>query len=75
MTAGKSSLTVPELVAAEMYLVRFAQEDNFTDDITSLKAGKHLPRGNSLLSLHPFIDSNRVLRVGGRERNSELLRA
>ena len=71
-TAGKSCLTVPELLAAEKYLVRFPQEAHFVDEITSLKAGKGLPRGSNLLALHPFVDSDGVLRVGGRECNSNL---
>ena len=71
-TSGKSTLTVTELVAAEKYLVRFAQETHFTSEITLLKARKGLPRGSSLLPLHPFIDADGVLRVGGRECNSKL---
>ena len=71
-TAGKSNLTVPELVAAETYLVRFAQEVHFPSEIASFKAGKGLPSGSSLLPLRPFVDSNEVLRVGGRECNSKL---
>ena len=42
------------------------------DEITLLKAGKDLPRGSSLLAFHPFVDSDGVLRVGGRECNSSL---
>ena len=61
-TAGKFTLTVTELVAAEKYLVRFAQETHFTSEITLLKAEKGLPHRSSL---YPFINSDGVLR--GRE--------
>lgn len=56
----------------ERYLVRFTQESQFADEIAYLKAGKGLPRGSSLLSLHPYVDSDGVLRVGGRRCNSKL---
>ena len=71
--AEKSCLTVPELIAAEKYLVRFSQEAHFTDEIISLKAGKGLSRGSNLLVLHPLVDFDGVLRVGGRECNPVIL--
>ena len=71
-TAGKSTLTATELVAAEKYLVKFVQETHFASEIALLKAEKGLPRGDRLLPLHPFIDTDGLLRVGGRERNSML---
>ena len=39
----------------------------------ALNTGKSLPRQSSLLPLHPFIDSDGVVHVGGRECNSKLL--
>jgi transposase InsO family protein len=72
VTSETPGLTVSELATAETYLVRFSQEAQFTEEITLLEAGKDLPSGSNLLSLHPFIDSNGVLRVGGREQNSQL---
>ena len=38
-TAEKSCLTVPELIAAEKYLVRFSQEAHFADEITQSRKG------------------------------------
>ena len=65
-------LTIQELVMAEKYLVKLSQEDNFSTEI-ALVQGKHsLPNNNRLLSLRPFLDSDGVLRVGGRESNSKL---
>ena len=65
-------LTVTELAAAEIYLVRFSQETHFAKDIASLEARHDLSRKSNLLLLNPFIDSNGVLQVGGRKRNSKL---
>ena len=64
---------MPELIAAEKHLIKFAQEVDFMNEVVALKAGKSLPRRSSLLPLHPFIDSDGVVRVGGRECNWKLL--
>lgn len=50
--------------------MRLSQESHFPDEMALLKTESLLPRGSSLLPLHPFVDSDSVLRVGGRERNS-----
>lgn len=68
----KLSLTVFELNTAEKYLLKFSQETQFFSEISALKAKKSLPHGSNLLSLHPFVDSDGVLRVGGRECESKL---
>ena len=65
-------LTTAELSAAERYLIKFSQEAHFATEIALLKAKKSLPRSSGLVSLHPFIDANCILRVGGRESNSNL---
>ena len=70
--AGYPPLTTRELVMAEGYLVKLSQEDDFPTEIALLKANCSLPSNSCLLSLHPFLDSEGVLRVRGREGNSEL---
>ena len=40
-----------------------------------LKKDRDLPKSRCLLCLHPFIDSNGVPRVAGREQNSMLMNA
>lgn len=69
---GRSCLAMSELVVAERYLVKYSQETYFAGESSSLRAGKGLPRGSSLLPLHPFVDLDGIIRVGGRERNSSL---
>ena len=51
--------------------MRFSQVAHFAEEIALLESGKDLPRGSILLSLHPFVDPHGVLRVGGREQNSQ----
>ena len=70
--AENCCLTVSELVLAERYLVRFSQEAHFSNEIASLSAGDRVSSGCSLLSLNPFLNSDSVLHVGGRERDSKL---
>lgn len=69
---GDPCLTSSELIAAERYLVKISQQSHFSSEITSLKAKIRLSSSSCVLSVHPFIDTDGVLRVGGRERNSAL---
>ena len=72
-TAARSHcLTVSELSEAEKYLLKLSQASHFPKEITLLKSKGQLPAHSSLLPLHPFVDSDGILRVGGRETNSNL---
>ena len=46
--------------------------ESFPSDIASLKSNRKLPSNSKLISLNPFIDSSRIMRVGGRLGNSKL---
>ena len=59
-------LTTEELQSAERCRIRKIQHEEFEEIVTLLKAGKSLPRSNKLLSFHPTLDENDVLRLGGR---------
>ena len=67
-----SSLSVHELVSAENYWFSISQGDHFMDDILSITSNHVLPPKSCLLSLHPFLDSSGILRVGGRKQNAKL---
>ena len=67
-----SCLSVQELVAAKNYWISISQADHFEEEIRSLTSSHVLPSKSCLLSLHPFLDSSGILRVGGREQNSKL---
>lgn len=66
----KLSLTASELAQATHFLIYTSQQQSFATERTLLKAGKQLPSKNRLLPLSPFIDSNNLIRVGGRLGNS-----
>ena len=70
--SGDPHLSVSELTAAENHLLKQAQQEHFQAEISSLKTSRSLRTGSNLLSLRPFIDSEGVLRVGGRECQADL---
>ena len=67
-----ATLTGAERKAAELWLFREAQRRLFPRDILALENDKPLSRDSRLKRLTPFLDSQRVLRVGGRLSNSQL---
>jgi hypothetical protein len=69
---GTDYLTMPELTTAENHLISVIQSDHFSTEMNIISSGQCLPRGNCLLPLSPFIDSNGLLRVGGRQKQSKL---
>ncbi|XP_029162483.1 uncharacterized protein LOC114934042 [Nylanderia fulva] len=61
-----------ELTEARFSWVRLIQAKIFTDEIRRLQNGTPLPSRNSLQKLNPFLDSEGLLRVGGRLRHANL---
>lgn len=64
------SLSTNELNDALTCLLLGAQSEMFPEEHNILKSGNTLPRKNRLISLTPFLDSNGIIRVGGRLDNS-----
>lgn len=64
-------LTVEELNNALTYLIRICQNDSFPVEIRRLKSEKSIGSSTSILMLNPFLDSNNILRVGGRLKFSD----
>lgn len=62
-------LSLKEITSAENILIKYAQLDMFPEEYHILKSGQ-LTSKNRLLSLTPFVDSNDIIRVGGRLHNS-----
>ena len=65
-------LTTQELNVAETYWIQISQRSSFSAEIDALCKGHEISKSSHLLALHPFLDSARILRVGGRECNSKL---
>ena len=59
-------LSVSEIEKERMFWIRFEQEAAFKSEIESLKMGKPVHKKSKLVSFNPFLDANRVIRIGGR---------
>ncbi|UYV60129.1 ASAP1 [Cordylochernes scorpioides] len=68
----KGPLTTRELTKAIQVLVKSIQQVEFCTEIKLLKSNKQLPMSNKLTSLNPFLDTQGLLRVGGRLEYSYL---
>lgn len=71
---GKKSepITVDELRQTESQLIKCVQNETFSTEIMLLKKGKSVELKSSIQNLDPYVDSNDILRVGGRIHKSSL---
>lgn len=65
-------LTAPELQEAELKLIQITQKEMFFREMENLQMGKELNKRSQLSSLHPYLDGDGIIRVGGRLQNSNL---
>lgn len=68
---SSDAFSVVELHDAELSLLRSLQDECFSAEIKSIQSNS-LKRGR-LLNLNPFIDENKIVRVGGRLSNHPTL--
>nr|XP_016848197.1 PREDICTED: uncharacterized protein LOC107982700 [Anolis carolinensis] len=59
------------LLKAENLILRSVQRDTFKKEVDCLQRGASLPEDSCIKLLNPFLDSQGVLRVGGRLNRSE----
>ncbi|UYV61483.1 hypothetical protein LAZ67_1005017, partial [Cordylochernes scorpioides] len=71
-TQGLSFLTSQDLKDSLLQIVKIIQRCEFTPEINACIKNIPLPRKSRLISLNIFIDSQGILRVGGRLRHSDL---
>ena len=67
-----SSLSVQEIINAENHLLSCSQYDCFSEEIRNMKAKNTISSNSTLTSLYPFLDSNGIIRVYGREQKAKL---
>lgn len=65
-----SYLTLSELKSSKTLILQISQQEMFPEEYTCLKTNQALHKKNRLISLSPFIDSDNLIRVGGRLNNS-----
>ncbi|XP_064476123.1 uncharacterized protein LOC135390028 [Ornithodoros turicata] len=63
---NRGPLTASEIAEAELYWIRQVQEEVFHETLALLRRADPLPRSSRLATLRPFLDSDQILRVGGR---------
>ena len=56
---------------AEVYWYLVIQEQHFKQELSMVRTGLDIPRSSPLVPLHPIMDQNGLLYVGGRESNSK----
>jgi len=61
-----SNLTLQELDIAHREIIKYSQGSYFQEDLKNFKNKRELDRTSRLRQLHPFLDENGILRVGGR---------
>ena len=61
-----SILSVKELELVEKHWISLVQETHFTKEIDLIKWNKTLPKRSCLITLHPFVDNEGILRLIGR---------
>ncbi|UYV63877.1 hypothetical protein LAZ67_2005876 [Cordylochernes scorpioides] len=71
-TQRLSFLTSQDLKDSLLQIVKIIQRCEFTPEINACMKNIPLPRKSRLISLNIFIDSQGILRVGGRLRHSDL---
>ncbi|GFT12616.1 DUF5641 domain-containing protein [Trichonephila clavipes] len=63
-------LDLEELKKAEQLLLRLEQKEEFKVEMNGIQNSAMVPSNSRVKTLNPFIDSEGILRVGGRLRNS-----
>ena len=66
----KGFLSPNELKRATIRVIKFAQRETFSEEVRKLESKKQID--GKLTPLNPFLDSEAVLRVGGRLSRSDL---
>ncbi|GFT78884.1 integrase catalytic domain-containing protein [Trichonephila clavipes] len=61
-----------ELKKAEQLLLKLVQREEFKVEMNGIQNSAMVPSNSRVKALNPFIDSEGILRVGGRLRNSDI---
>ena len=59
-------LTVDETEETLLRCIKKTQELSYSDELRHLQAGRPVRKNKKLLALHPFVDKDGLIRVGGR---------
>ncbi|GFU77525.1 integrase catalytic domain-containing protein [Trichonephila clavipes] len=65
-------LDLGELKKAEQLLLKLVQKEEFKVEMNGIQNSAMVPSNSRVKTLNPFIDSEGILRVGGRLKNSDI---
>lgn len=71
-SVSPTALSSNEIKTAKLFWLRYIQLELFAQEISELTSKEILSRRSTIASLSPFLDSEGLLRVGGRLQNSPL---
>ncbi|XP_063446815.1 uncharacterized protein LOC134726347 [Mytilus trossulus] len=63
---------VKSLNESEIFIIKTIQSEAYSSEIDCIVNGQNLRKNSSIISLDPFLDSEGILRVGGRLNKSNL---
>ena len=66
------TLSVQEREDAQASIFRLLQQEQFTEEMKSLKAENEIPKNSKILQFSPFIDQQGLIRAQGRIGKSQL---
>lgn len=66
------NLIASELHEAEIKIIKIIQKKAFNDEMHQISNGNEVKRSSKIRDLHPFMDKNGILRVGGRLKNAAM---
>lgn len=68
----RKGVTSAELTKAEHIIIKAVQQEVYTEEVTCIQKNQDLPASSPLKKLHPVVDEEGLLRVGGRITHSNL---
>ena len=70
---NKDPISAAEIAEAQVMLIRFAQREMYSKEISYLENGKSVCKSSPIVSLSPTLDDKGLLRVGGRAGLKQIL--
>ncbi|KAL4096396.1 hypothetical protein QTP88_021358 [Uroleucon formosanum] len=75
--SGKVKITGPlqadEINNATNCIIKLVQYNSWSEEITALSSARQISPKSKLYQLKPFLDENKLIRVGGRLKNADIL--
>lgn len=71
-TNSPASLTSGEIQDAKRFCIGQIQRELFPNEFAELSQGRPVSKNSAIVSLNPFLDEHKIIRVGGRLKHSNL---